>query len=841
MDKRTYRVCAVYDTETTNIGEGADTRAYPVLYIINDIRTIDIPDYVMGASDDIRLYRRESEIHDYIDDLVTWGNEHDITPIVCAYNLMFDLQPLLYKLSRRYGIKANAQTATNAYTVDLIQNGNVVLRFWDTFFLEQNGLAAMGETCGIPKAVGDWDYDLIRTPQTPITDLERHYASRDVQVIPAYLKYLCAANEWLKPEMLGVRVLTKTSLVRQMARFEIGNLKYRNRKGKKSSLRRAFELTCAQEFPKSFQQYGLRKACFRGGFTFTAANNASKVVQNVVSLDVTSMHHTFINGRLVPVHFKPTNTAILTKVCRDITATPVESVLANYAQPFPYAVHVRLELSNVRLREHTVFSKHGIGLLASAKFTTKVGDTDIGENERAKTAEENTRLKGWHDRAYNATFAYGKLMKASRLIVHVNEIELWNIAQVYSFDSFRVILGEMTTKFAVPPDYVTLQSNVLFSRKSDMKKVLKHYREGEPYPGVVPDSIPQGIADELRAGTAETEFLQAYYQSTVKGMFNGIYGTQAMDLLRPDFIVQNGELKINAASITTEDNFADKIPKKINVFYNYGMRIVAGSRMHLCIALMLLDKVLGGDITPMGGDTDSIKAAVSPSVSDSDLITALAPIATASDKAINRVMKRVRSIYPDKASTLAGIGHFDIEASEGDSTRWDEHYEAWNKARISRKGDVFHITCAGLSRPRGSYHAETFARDAYRHGASFGQIATWILGYDTFVSYSLCHSLMHHRPGVSERYRGVVTDYLGVKTHVDAPQSIALYASGRWLGETTKLTNKQNIDYLHSIGRDVDMNTYYLDYRDGRISVSTLDINGNFIEVFGVDLNEQKD
>lgn len=92
----------------------------------------------------------------------------------------------------------------------------------------------MGETCGLPKAVGDWDYSLVRTPETPLTEEEMFYARRDVQVIPQYLQWLLRANHWLTPDMLGCRVLTKTSLVRQMARREIGGRRVTLQGGKKS-------------------------------------------------------------------------------------------------------------------------------------------------------------------------------------------------------------------------------------------------------------------------------------------------------------------------------------------------------------------------------------------------------------------------------------------------------------------------------------------------------------------------------------------------------------------------------------------------------------------------------
>ena len=61
------------------------------------------------------------------------------------------------------------------------------------------------------------------------------------------------------------------------------------------------------------------------------------------------------------------------------------------------------------------------------------------------------------------------MIDADECILHVNEIELWNVAQVYEYDEMRVLYGEGTTKTIIPPDYVTLQSNMLFARKTDVK------------------------------------------------------------------------------------------------------------------------------------------------------------------------------------------------------------------------------------------------------------------------------------------------------------------------------------------------------------------------------------
>lgn len=799
-ERKNFRVAAIFDTETTNIGTGAETRAYPILYIFNDLRNTPLESYTPDT-DDVRFYRYTSEALTYIDDLIEYGRVHAYVPIIAAYNLMFDMQTLMAELAQSYAIEVNAQTATSVYTLDLLVDDTVVCRFWDTFYLEMGGLRAMGETCGLPKAVGDWDYTLVRTPETPLTEDELFYARRDVQVIPQYLQWLLRANHWLTSDMLGCRVLTKTSLVRQMARREIGGRRITLQSGKQMTLQRAFELTCNQEFPKDYESYALRKSCFRGGLTFTSAKTASVVVDNVASLDVTSMHHAFINGRRLPVKFAPIPSDILQVACERIVNTSLDDVLANYSDPFRTGVHAAVRFTNLRLRKNTCFDVWGIAICPRSKFVkTLQADTDYSNNERAKTQENSIRARGYVDSAVNAIYAFGKLYCADECILHVNEIELWNVAQVYEYDEMSVLYGEGTTKTIIPPDYVTLQSNMLFARKTDVKNLIKHYHEGVAYTGKIPESIPEGIARDAKAGELSMHFLQSYYGSTVKGQFNGIYGTQAQDVMKPDYrVTETGELEVDKTTVCTPDNFAEKRPKTPRVLYTYGMRIVAGSRMHLVMAMMLIYRHFGGRVTVTGGDTDSLKISCAADVSDVELLDALKPLHDAIDTAIDNTMRRVRVTAPDMASTLEHVGKFEVEDCGG-ATRYVEHVELWNKARVSLDGGGrVHVTCAGLPRPADVYTIEDFLRDLMANGHGFGDVVGLALGYDVLVDYEICHTLQRNRPHVCDRYIGDVTDYLGETAHVDAPEAIGLYPSGRWLGESDKQANGENLTYLRNM------------------------------------------
>ena len=663
----------------------------------------------------------------------------------------------------------------------------------------------------IPKLSGDWDYSLVRTPETPLTDDELSYAARDVQVIPAYLAWLLQANPHAKPEDLGVSMLTKTSIVRLYAKRVIGNLRYRNRKGKQMTLSRAYELTCKQELPLDYRSYGMRKGCFRGGFTFTAANTAGQVVSNVASLDVTSMHHAFINGRLLPVHFEEASRETLQEYVNNVLNTPEPVVFEHYEKPFFCAFHACITFDNIRLKRGSAFERYGIALIPQAKFGTMPDfDTDDLRNLFADKAAR----RFFHDTAENPVFAFSKLYSADSATLYVNELELFAISLVYDFDSVRAESGEISHSFILPPDYVTLQSNIFYRQKNACKQILKHYEEGTPFEGDIDSTFPEAIAEGLRAGTVSRAFMDSYYQSTVKGMFNAIYGTQAQDLFRPDYIVEDGNIDIDRKTIidgATFDGKRDSLESP-RVCYDYGMRIVGGSRLHLVLAIEMLHSEFGDRIDILAGDTDSLKVRCDGGMTGGDLLDALQPLHASVTDAIRNCQRRIKENFPDYVADLSGVGCFECE---NDGSFYTEHMELWNKARVSVSDGRVHVTCAGLSRPVGSYTIEDFINDlAAKHG--FGETVRLALGYNVFMHNDVCHALSHSRYDAGERFRGYVADYTGAKRFVDAPLSIALYPVGRFIGETYKYDNANTVRYLNERGIFPDVRPRALELRNGK-------------------------
>lgn len=790
MARNIFRIAGIFDTETTTIGKGAECVAFPIVYICNDLRDIDITEYTPDESDDIRFYRSSRDFVEWIESIVQEFEGTKTVPVICAYNLSFDIHSVMTLLNERYEMSALAQSRTGYYAIDLECEGKKVLRFWDTFYLEMGGLNAMGDTCGFAKAVGDWDYSLIRHKETPLTDKEKHYCRRDVQVIPAYLKWLLLANPHLKPKDLGCKVITKTSVVRLLGQRTIGK-----KKQNASSIFRNFQLLAGKENSPDFETYTLRKVAFRGGLTFTSGKKASQVFENVASFDVVSMHHLFINGRKVPVKFKKIEDRKAGNIVLDrVRQTTIEEILENYSRPFPFAFHIRFRAKNVRMKEGSLFDRLGIGILPASKFErlSEEEELEFAEDYRNILVENTSKVNG--DKHKNGVFAFSKLVSADIIEVTLSELEYWCFEQVYDYDSIDFRRGEISSSFIYPPSYVTGMSNMLFEQKECMKHVLRDYREGQEYTGDV-SRLPDSIAEGIREGRLDKRFLKNYYKSTIKGAFNSIYGIMAMDIYKPDYEIKNGEIDIIKSTLPNALNFLQRTPKNIKVLYTYGLRIVGGSRLHLILALLLIDKALGEKVTVLGGDTDSLKIALGECAPD-DILDALTPLHDASREAIVDSQKVMREKHKEYASELTDIGIFEYEGVN------PLHIELWNKGRISWNGENMKVTLAGVPRPRGMNLEKCL--DAYAEKYTPREALEKAIGYNTILTPSVSRFLSVSRPATGTIFHDEVTDYLGNALTFTEFRAIALYENTKEIGSTLAKTNKENIDFLLKHGVTTD-------------------------------------
>lgn len=805
---REWQVAGVFDTETTTVGEGDKARAFTVSWQWNDLRTVNLATYRPEVDDHITVSRSPKAFLAWIDTLVDWGADVGVVPVVTAYNLRFDLQSVLADLAKKYpGMRVNAMNRQTIYTLDLLRDDEIALRFWDTWHLNGNGLAAMGALAGLPKATGSWDYRRVRTPETPLTDEEEFYARRDVQVIPAYLRYVLSTNPWLAPSTLGHTVITSTSLVRRFARANIAPLHPADSARNLSEL---YSLRCDAEKPRTFEAYAARRACFRGGWTFTCGKLASVAVENVASLDVTSMHHTFM-ARAVPVNFRPFPPVVMRDMMDMVLETSRDDVLVSYERPFRCAFHGCFRFRNLRLKKGSCFEDWDMATLSAAKALPFPEPFDIGEGQDDRAAaQEAAEIKaGYRDHVKGGVYSFGKIVAAEVADVWLSEVELWIMSRVYQWDSVEPLGGEATMSFRKCPDFIALQSRMLFRQKDEMKQLVRGYREGEPYLSPIGDTVPLTIAEAARNGTLTTHALNgAYYH--LKTMFNSIYGTLCENEFKPHFKVKDGELDVDDESVCTPDNFHKRIPKHSRVWFQMGLRVVAGSRLHLVIALELLYERFGERVTALGGDTDSIKLRCDHDVTDDEIMDCLKVLHAAADTCIKRGYQRTQREFAGRFPLdMPDVGHFDIErcgvnADGSDARRWAWHIELWNKARVSIDGaGRAQVTCSGLSRPRNAYSAVDWYEDAARAKGACWSLEHGI-GYETYVANDLCHMLARHVPAPKDMFDADVTDYRGVTTHVHEHECVALFDTGKELAAPTTKDTMDTALYLRAhYGRDV--------------------------------------
>ena len=767
MNEPNFKIVAIYDTETTTMNSYGEIVAFPCLFIVNKIKT-SIKDYVEEESDFIRFFRSSSETVNYFNEIATEYKASDVIPVICAYNLMFDLQSILSTLESNFYITVNGQSSTSAYTVDLYDDdGEQVLRFWDVSFLDPRGLSYMGKTAGLEKT-DTWDYNLIRTQETVITEKELEYAKRDVQIIPAFLRYLLENTSYITEEDLGSKVITKTSLVRLYGKRVIG--KMQNEKGK-SPLKMQLE-ECERERPRTFEQYALRKACGRGGLAFTSALNASNIIKNVYSIDVVSMHHAYMR-RYVPCKFVTMNKSMLEIAYEQLLAIKnisVDDVLSMYYNPFKIAFNACIHIKNLKLKENSVFDRDKIATLAISKMH-KSAMLSVNDSEAKQAANNAIMVLGYYDKAKNAVEAYSKLYEAEEAFIYVNEIEFWIMSRVYDFELIEVVKGEISYNKVLPPDLIVLMSSELYAEKQDVKKEIEDYKQ---------------------AGK-NTDELEMYYQEIIKAKFNAIYGTQVQDVNKPGYKMENGEIIVDEETILIDDDTS----RQGITNYNYGSRIVAGSRMHLIIALELLYNGLGDSISFLGGDTDSIKFALKDDVDIKDALKCLEPLHDAVDNMITMCSKRAKAYGVD--CDVSGVGHFVI----------DGHYnmmvEYWNKCRVGiNDNGKIDYTCSGIARPVDAYTIDKIGNAMLHAGIDAEEVLKTVAGYNICYMPSVSFILWHKKPSAAERFEAIIKDYTGKASSVSEFKSVALYPISKILGDTTIRSNLDNIMFKGSIGQKIN-------------------------------------
>ena len=160
------------------------------------------------------------------------------------------------------------------------------IEFRDSYILSGYSLASTAKnlhSIKISKMVGDLDYSLTRTSDTPLTTEEWKYCDNDIQIILAYIKEQIEENGDITKIPL-----TNTGRVRKYVRDYCYYKKSDGTKAGKSQYMRYRALM--EDLTLDTDTYKQLKRTFMGGFTHANARHSNKVLTDVTSIDFTSSY-----------------------------------------------------------------------------------------------------------------------------------------------------------------------------------------------------------------------------------------------------------------------------------------------------------------------------------------------------------------------------------------------------------------------------------------------------------------------------------------------------------------------------------------------------------------------
>lgn len=205
--------------------------------------------------DGVVYYGRELEtFRDLLDDL-----PDDAKVYIYVHNLAYEFQFLCNILTWD---KVFARTPHKPMKASCKEYPKIEFRC--SYMLTRLSLASWGKQLGVYKAVGDLDYDVIRTPLTPLSEAEMHYGEMDCLVVEAGIKdYL------RKYKKIRKIPLTQTGTVRR----EVKNFLTKD----KVFMRRVKKLV-----PKTPDEYSRLQRIFAGGYTHANQLYSGKTVDELV-------------------------------------------------------------------------------------------------------------------------------------------------------------------------------------------------------------------------------------------------------------------------------------------------------------------------------------------------------------------------------------------------------------------------------------------------------------------------------------------------------------------------------------------------------------------------------
>lgn len=784
---RPYRIIGAYDSETTNLSNGADKRAFPILH---QLGLIDVPINTIDNGNVERLthlylYRHTIELYQALQRI---ADAHvGYVPVICCHNLSFDMYGLAQWLGEQTNVRVLAKSQRKPISFTILDDDEQPrLVIWDTLVFAQKSLGYMGDECGYPKLAGDWDYDLIRTPSTPLTKEERAYAAHDIYSLLAWLGYWCRLNPDISPDDLGLRVVSKTGVVRRRRVQRFSKLKG---KGFKRDVGHFWSFINNQNAFSEDDELYTCQAATRGGFTFCSKANASRVFdfaederRKVYGFDATSQHPSQMVSHRYPVRFQEATPENLTLAFQNIQLTTLDDVLRHYEKPFGVAFYGAFYFEGLRLKPGTPFGDWGIAPLAWARCKEyQIEATVAEENQQGEEFRQHMAGLGYKDRVTDPVYSYGKLESATSAVLWLTELAAWEVCQAYDFDSVKGLQGYMTLSFDKPSDMCVISVMQFYAAKNAFKQARGRYYANKPLDNqeeLLGYGIPEFVVSGMQNHTIDDSVVESTYLG-LKADLNALFGIEACNEYRRDTVLGDTGIEYEGAFGVVN------APKQPKAWYQLGQRVVGWSRIAQCIVMLLCYPYVE---TCVNGDTDSVKFVIRDGELD-NVKVALQRMDAAIDRAKADVCSRVMRSYPEQYDTLTDIGHYVLEFSTY------RFCAAWNKAYCISEYDPrdnrehIRFTLAGVPTKKVNQLADSLVKG----GWSFADVCDTFLGYNVTYAHDITGLNARAFPDWGDMYQGRVTDYQGHTSNVTEPSALCLYPMAKTVNDTQSTENAVNM------------------------------------------------
>ena len=251
-----YNIPAAFDIEVSSFYEGENKRA--LMYIWQ----FGIYNYVTTG----RTWNEFVLLCNALKYLLSLSNKRRL--VVYVHNLPYEFQFMRkrFKWEEVFILSDRKPVYCNAYGIEF----RCSLKLAGGKSLESVGDEL--QQYKIKKLVGNLDYNVLRTPLTPLTEAELAYCENDIRVL------LCYIQEKIEQDGSIINIpLTNTGYVRNYCRREC----YKDWRKYRMLMS---QLTIEPE------EYSQLKRAFQGGFTHANAHHVNKILHNVGSHDFTSSY-----------------------------------------------------------------------------------------------------------------------------------------------------------------------------------------------------------------------------------------------------------------------------------------------------------------------------------------------------------------------------------------------------------------------------------------------------------------------------------------------------------------------------------------------------------------------